>query len=139
MSINETIQRAHTIAEESFFAASGPGGQNVNKVATAVQLRVNAYALRLPVPVFKRLQQLAGSKWTDAGEVLITAKSHRTQERNRADASDRVEELLREAHRQPKKRAKTRLNRLNKRKRLDQKKQRGAIKAKRGAVKPGDY
>jgi ribosome-associated protein len=135
----EAIARAHANVEESFIASSGPGGQNVNKVATAVQLRVNAYALRLPVPVFKRLQKLAGSKWTDAGEILITARSHRTQERNRADARDRLEELLREAFHEPKKRKKSRLNRVGKGKRLDHKKQRGAIKAKRGAVKPGDY
>lgn len=131
------ISRANALAEESFVAGSGPGGQNANKVATEVQLRVNAYKLRLPPPVFARLRRLAGSKLTASGDILIVARSHRTQDANRTEAREKLAELLEEAHRQPKKRAKTRLNRIGKVKRLKAKKARGDVKAKRGSVKPG--
>jgi len=75
---------------ETFLAGTGPGGQNVNKVASAVQLRANVYALRLLPHVFARLKQLAGSKWTNDAEIIINAKSLRTQEANRADARARL-------------------------------------------------
>ncbi|MEL6877785.1 MAG: alternative ribosome rescue aminoacyl-tRNA hydrolase ArfB [Pseudomonadota bacterium] len=127
----DLLDRAHALAEESFLAGSGPGGQNANKVATEVQLRVNIYALRLPPPVFARLRKLAGSKLTTAGDLLITAREHRTQEANRSSAREKLEKLLEEAHRQPKRRAKTRLNRVGKVKRLKSKKARGAVKANR--------
>ncbi|NVD45192.1 alternative ribosome rescue aminoacyl-tRNA hydrolase ArfB [Qipengyuania atrilutea] len=130
----DLISRAHALAEEQFTAGSGPGGQNANKVATNVLLRVNAYKLRLPPPVFARLRAIAGSKLTAAGDLLITANSHRTQEANRSDARDKLEALLREAHTKPKRRAKTRVNRLGKVKRLKAKKERGEVKAKRGKV-----
>lgn len=133
------LDRAHALAEESFLAGSGPGGQNANKVATEVQLRVNIYALRLPPPVFARLRDLAGSKLTAAGELLITAREHRTQEANRTLARTKLEELLEAAHRQPKRRAKTRLNRVGKAKRLKSKKARGEVKAKRGKVRRSDW
>ena len=133
------IDRAHALAEESFLAGSGPGGQNANKVATEVQLRVNIYALRLPPPVFARLRELAGSKLTASGDLLITAKTHRTQDANRSEAREKLEALLEDAHRQPKKRAKTRLNRVGKTKRLAGKKARGAIKANRGKVSRSDW
>lgn len=133
------LDRAHALAEESFLAGSGPGGQNANKVATEVQLRVNIYALRLPPPVFARLRDLAGSKLTSAGELLITAREHRTQEANRTLARTKLEELLEAAHRQPKRRAKTRLNRVGKAKRLKSKKARGEVKAKRGKVSRSDW
>ena len=129
------LDRAHALAEETFLAGSGPGGQNANKVATEVQLRVNIYALRLPPPVFARLRDIAGSKITNAGDLLITARQHRTQDANRQAARDKLEELLEAAHRQPKKRAKTRVNRVGKTQRLKTKKARGAVKANRG--KPG--
>ena len=133
------IDRAHALAEESFLAGSGPGGQNANKVATEVQLRVNIYALRLPPPVFARLRELAGSKLTASGDLLITAKTHRTQDANRSEAREKLEALLDDAHRQPKKRAKTRLNRVGKTKRLAGKKARGAVKANRGKVSRSDW
>jgi len=132
------IARAHALAEENFFAGSGPGGQNANKVATEVQLRVNAYKLRLPPPVFARLRAIAGSKLTASGDLLIVARSHRTQDANRSEAREKLEDLLEAAHRQPKRRAKTRLNRVGKVKRLKAKKARGEVKAKRGSVKPGN-
>ena len=132
---HETITRALALVSESFIAASGPGGQNVNKVATAVQLRLDVYALRLPVDVFKRFKQLAGSRMTAKGELLLTAQRHRTQEANRQDARDRLSELIEEAFKLPEKRAKSRLNRINKGERLEGKKKRGAVKAGRGKVR----
>ncbi|MCK0129565.1 alternative ribosome rescue aminoacyl-tRNA hydrolase ArfB [Erythrobacter sp. F6033] len=136
---NTLIDRAHALAEESFLAGSGPGGQNANKVATEVQLRVNIYALRLPPPVFARLRDVAGSKLTAAGDLLITARQHRTQDANRQAARAKLEELIEEAHRQPKKRAKTRVNRVGKTKRLKSKKVRGEVKANRGKVSRSDW
>ncbi len=133
------IDRAHALAEESFLAGSGPGGQNANKVATEVQLRVNVYQLRLPPPVLARLRNLAGSKLTAAGDLLITARSHRTQDANRSEAREKLAEILEAAHRAPKKRAKTRVNRLNKTKRLKSKKARGEVKANRGKVSRSDW
>ncbi len=133
------LDRAHAIAQESFLAGSGPGGQNANKVATEVQLRVNIYQLRLPPPVFARLREVAGSKLTAGGELLITARAHRTQEANRQDAREKLEELLEAAHRAPKRRAKTRLNRVGKVQRLKSKKARGAIKANRSKPSRSDW
>jgi ribosome-associated protein len=137
--LEATISRAHALAEESFLAGSGPGGQNANKVATEVQLRVNIYALRLSPPVFERLRTLAGSKLTAAGDLLITSKAHRTQEANRTEARAKLAELLEEAHRQPKKRAKSRVNRVGKTQRLKAKKARGTVKANRGKVSRSDW
>jgi ribosome-associated protein len=133
---DEAVERALASATESFIAASGPGGQNVNKVATAVQLRLDIYALRLAPAVCQRLRQSAGSRMTAKGELVLTARRFRTQEANRADARDRLEALIREAHDLPQKRAKSRLNRVGKEKRLQVKKQRGAVKAGRGRVRP---
>lgn len=132
--MDEVIERALARASESFITASGPGGQNVNKVATAVQLRVDVYALRLPPPVFHRLKELAGSRMTAKGELVLTARRFRTQEANRADARERLAELIREAHNLPEKRVKSRLNRVGKEKRLQGKKLRGSVKAGRGKV-----
>jgi ribosome-associated protein len=131
---HEATTRALTLVSESFIAASGPGGQNVNKVATAVQLRLNVYALRLPPEVFARLRQLAGSRMTAKGELLLTAQRFRTQEANRQDARERMTKLIEEAFNLPEKRAKTRLNRVGKGERLEGKKKRGVIKAGRGKV-----
>lgn len=133
------IDRAHALAEESFLAGSGPGGQNANKVATEVQLRVNIYALRLNPAVFERLRQLAGSKLTSAGDLLITAREHRTQDANRQAAREKLGALLEAAHRQPRKRAKSRVNRVGKTQRLKAKKARGDVKAKRGKVDRSDW
>ncbi|OJW62773.1 MAG: aminoacyl-tRNA hydrolase [Sphingomonadales bacterium 63-6] len=134
MTEDDLVHRALALAEESFIAASGPGGQNVNKVATAVQLRVNVFALRLTPPVFHRLKDLAGSRMNAKGEIVIAARNHRTQEMNRADARARLTQLLEEAQREPKKRAKSRLNRIGKEARLQSKKKRGSVKAGRGKV-----
>ncbi len=131
---DEVIARALALAGESFITSAGPGGQNVNKVATAVQLRLDVFALRLPPPEFHRLKQLAGSRMTSKGELILTARRFRTQEANRADARERLTELIREAHQLPEKRAKSRLNRVGKEKRLAGKKLRGSVKAGRGRV-----
>ena len=122
------------LLSESFIAAAGPGGQNVNKVATAVQLRVDVYGLRLAPEVFARLKLLAGSRMTAKGELVLTARRFRTQEANRSDARARLTELLTQAHDLPQKRAKSRLNRVGKVARLEGKKKRGVVKAGRGKV-----
>ena len=128
------VGRALALANESFIAAAGPGGQNVNKVATAVQLRLDVFALRLTPPVYHRLRELAGSRMTAKGEIVLTARRFRTQEQNRADGRERLAELIRDAHRLPEKRAKSRLNRVGKTERLQSKKKRGVVKAGRGRV-----
>ncbi|MFN9580356.1 MAG: alternative ribosome rescue aminoacyl-tRNA hydrolase ArfB [Novosphingobium sp.] len=130
----DLVDRALALVSESFIAAAGPGGQNVNKVATAVQLRLDVYALRLEPEVFHRFKQLAGSLMTAKGELVLTARRFRTQEANRTDARKRLAELLEEAQKLPEKRAKSRLNRVGKTERLAGKKRRGAIKAGRGKV-----
>ncbi len=135
----DLLTRAHALAEESFLAGSGPGGQNAHKVATEVQLRLNIYKLRLPPPVFARLKEVAGSKLTASGDLLISAKEHRTQEANRTAARSKLEDMLEAAHRAPKKRAKSRVNRVGKVKRLKAKKARGEVKAKRGKVSRSDW
>ena len=132
--MDELVARALELVEESFIAASGPGGQNVNKVATAVQLRLDVFALRLEPAVFHRLKALAGSRMTASGEIVLTARSHRTQEANREDARDRLAQMIEHALVEPKKRAKTRLNRVGKVERLKSKKARGTVKANRGKV-----
>lgn len=131
--------RAVRLAEESFLAGSGPGGQNANKVATEVELRVNIYALRLPPPVFARLRVLAGSKLASNGDLIITSKANRTQEANRSDARAKLSALLEEAQTEPKRRAKTRLNRIGKTARLKTKKARGVVKAGRGRPGSADW
>ena len=118
----------------AFLAASGPGGQNVNKVATACQLRCDVFALGLAPDVYRRLKTLAGSRMNAAGEIVITARKYRTQEANREDARARLAELIDRAHVKPVKRIKTRPSRAAKAKRVDAKAKRGAIKQGRGRV-----
>ena len=132
--MDEVTARALALAEESFIAGTGPGGQNVNKVATAVQLRLDVFALRLEPAVFQRLKTLAGSRMTARGEIVIAARRFRTQEANREDARDRLAALIDEALVEPKKRAKTRVNRVGKEQRIKSKKARGTVKATRGKV-----
>ena len=117
----------------AFVRASGPGGQNVNKVSTAAQLRFDVRASpSLPGPVKMRLQRLAGARLTKDGVIVIQADRFRTQERNRQDALDRLAALIEEASVVPKKRRPTKPSRAAKERRLDTKKQRGAKKALRG-------
>ena len=109
---------------ETFLAATGPGGQNVNKVATAVQ-HPNTY---------ERLKQIAGSRVTGAGELLITARRYRTQEANRTDARRRLAEMIAAAHMVQRKRKPTRPGKAAKAQRVDQKRKRSAVKQTRGKV-----
>ena len=120
---------------ESFLAASGPGGQNVNKVATACQLRCDVFKLGLAPPVYHRLKELAGSRMTGDGEINVTALSHRTQEANRAEARERLADLIARAHIAPRKRRPTKPSRAAKAKRVDEKKARSGVKQGRGRVK----
>jgi ribosome-associated protein len=120
--------------EEVFLAGTGPGGQNVNKVATAVQLRLDVFALRLLPTVYARLKTLAGSRWTNDGEIVVTARSYRTREANRADARERLAELVAKAHLVPARRVKTRPSKSAKEKRMLGKAVRGEVKRGRGKV-----
>lgn len=119
---------------ETFLAASGPGGQNVNKVATACQLRCDLFRLGLAPDVYQRLKTLAGSRMTSGGEIVITARSHRTQEANREEARARLVELIDKAHIRPVRRIKTKPGKAAKAKRVDSKVKRGAVKQGRGKV-----
>ena len=119
---------------ERFLAATGPGGQNVNKVATACQLRVDVFKLGLSPHAYERLKTIAGSKMTTGGELIITARRYRTQEANREDARGRLAEMIAEAHLVQAKRRPTKPSKAAKARRVDQKKGRSAIKAGRGKV-----
>ncbi|QJU56772.1 aminoacyl-tRNA hydrolase [Sphingomonas sp. AP4-R1] len=119
--------------EERFLAATGPGGQNVNKVATACQLRLDVYALRLAPDVYDRLKTLAGTRWS-AGSILVTARRFRTREANREDARKRLAQMVADAHIRPERRVKTKPSKAAKARRVEAKSQRGAIK--QGRARP---
>lgn len=123
---------------EKFLAGTGPGVQNVNKVATACQLRVDVFALGLPPDAYRRLKTLAGSRMTAAGELVILARSYRTQEANRADARARLNELVDAALVRPEKRIKTKPSKAARARRVDGKKARSAVKSMRGRVRSTD-
>jgi ribosome-associated protein len=131
IAITDDLSIADHEFEERFVRSSGPGGQNVNKVATAVELRFNVFKSSLPDDVKLRLMMKAGSRLTDDGVLLIDSRAFRTQVQNREAARARLADLVRKALVPPKPRRKTKPSKAAKQERLDTKKRRGAIKSLR--------
>lgn len=133
--ITENIALADWELTEQFIRASGPGGQNVNKVSTAVELRFAAMTSpNLPEPVKNRLRRLAGRRMTEAGEIVLQVEDTRSQARNREIARERLAELIRAALVVPKRRIATKPTYGSQQRRLASKAQRGSVKALRGSV-----
>jgi ribosome-associated protein len=133
--VTDQITIADWELSESFTRSSGPGGQNVNKVSTAVELRFEAArSPNLPEPVKTRLRRLAGRRWTLEGAIVLRVEDTRSQARNREIARDRLVELIEKATHRPKRRIATKPTKGSVRRRLTAKKQRGDIKAARGKV-----
>jgi len=134
--VTRSIQLDESELELSFIRSPGPGGQNVNKVATACQLRFDVAASKsLPDPVKKRLRVIAGRRMTESGVLILNARRYRTQIRNRNEAVSRLVDLIRRAATPPPKRKPTRPTAASKRRRLDAKKRRGLTKRLRGPVR----
>jgi ribosome-associated protein len=137
--INRTISIDESEIEQDFVRSSGPGGQNVNKVATAVQLRFDVrHSPSLPDDVRQRLIRLAGRQVTEDGVLIINARQHRTQDRNRQDAMQRLIDLIRRAAERPKPRHKTRPTLASKVRRLESKRRQSQIKRNRRSVPRGE-
>jgi ribosome-associated protein len=133
MRVSDTIDIDEAELSESFVRSSGPGGQNVNKVASAVQLRFDVrHSPSLPNDVAVRLMRLAGKRLTKDGVIVIIAQQHRTQERNRADARERLADLIRQAAIAPVPRRATRVPKGEKKRRVEGKRHRSRIKSLRG-------
>ena len=138
LSVTPSLAIPDEAFEERFVRASGPGGQNVNKVATAVQLRLDLTRSGLDEETRARLRTLAGNRLTEEGLIVIDARAHRTQSQNREDARERLTELIRRALIRPKRRRKTKPSRASQQRRVEVKKRRGDTKRGRGRYRDDD-